>query len=179
MLLRTPLLLALMALFTGSGLLAGCASRAPEPEWLDGIPPAAYFRAEWRESGVNQSLQSEEEYLLWVTRFYAGYGAVPGWLSMTEQVIERLPSAEHDAIEARLFELGRRIGAEWAKDNSVRRLNTRSAGVWRDALLEAFARRELNAYLDRLAADVDALLSGDLNNDAIHFERYYFDEFDE
>jgi hypothetical protein len=173
MLLRIPLLLALMA------TLAACALFTPEPEWPAGIPPRAFFRAEWRESPNNRPLQSQSEYLLWVTRFYTGYGAVPGWLTMTAQVIERLPPVEHDAIEARLHELGGRIGSEWAKDNSVRLLSTRSAGVWRDALLEAFERKDLNAYLDRLSADVDALLAGRLHNDAIRFERYYTDEFDE
>jgi len=170
--LRIPLLFVLMA------ALAACAVRAPEPDWPAGIPPRALFEAEWRNSPDNRPLQSREEYLLWVTRFYTGYGAVPGWLSMTAQVLQRIPSVEHDAIEARLLELGGRIGAEWAKDNSVRLLSTRSAGVWRDALLEALARNELNAYLDRLAADVEALLAGELHNDAIRFERYYIDEFD-
>jgi hypothetical protein len=170
--LRIPLLLVLMA------ALAACAMRPPEPPWPPGIPPRAVFEAEWRDSPDNRPLQSQEEYLLWVTRFYTGYGAVPGWLTMTEQVLQRLPEVEHDAIEARLLELGARIGAEWAKDNAVRLLSTRSAGVWRDALLEALARNELSSYLDRLSADVDALLSGRLHNDAIRFERYYIDEFD-
>jgi hypothetical protein len=171
--LRTPLFLALIT------LLAACTTRAPEPEWPGGIPPRSFFSMEWRESANNRSLQSQDDYLLWVARFYTGYGAVPGWLSMTSQVIQRLPPAEHDAIEARLFELGGRIGAEWAKDNAVRLLNTRSAGVWRDALLEAFRRNELDVYLDRLSADVDALLAGELHNEAIRFERYYTDEFDD
>jgi hypothetical protein len=170
--LRIPLLLALIA------LLAACVSRPPGPEWPSGIPARDYFRAEWRESVDNQPLQGEDEYFLWVTRFYEGYGAVPGWLNMTTQVLQRLPAAQRDAIGARLFELGGRIGAEWAKDNSVRLLTTRSAGVWRDALLEALARDELDSYLDRLSTDVDALLSGALHNDAIRFERYYIDEFD-
>lgn len=169
--LRIPLLLAFMA------VLAACATRTAEPEWPAGIPPRELFELEWRSS-ADDRLQSRDEYLLWVTRFYTGYGAVPGWLDMTAQVLQRIPAVEHDAIEARLLELGSRIGAEWAKDNSVRLLNTRSAGVWRDALLEALARNELNAYLDRLSADVDALLSGALHNDAIRFERYYIDEFD-
>ncbi len=177
--LRFPLRLVLVALIIGSGLLAGCMTRAPEPEWPAGIPPRSFFIAEWRESANNRPLQSRDEYLLWVARFYTGYGAVPGWLTMTSGVIQRLPSAEHDAIESRLYELGGRIGAEWAKDNSVRRLSTRSAGVWRDALLEAFRRNELTAYLDRLSADVDALLAGRLQNDVISFQRYYMDEFDD
>src|SRR5690606_37096368 len=125
-----------------------------------------------------QRVQAEDDYLLWVTRFYTGNGPVPGWLDMTEQVLERLPLEQHANVEARLFELGGRIGMEWAKDNSVRRINTRAAGVWRDALLEALAQDDLDAFLDRLSADVDALLNGTLDGDAIRFERYYVDEFD-
>lgn len=172
--LRIPLLLLLTV------LLAACAVRAPQPEpdWPNGIPSRDLFRAEWQRSTDNQVVQSEEEYLLWVSRFYTGYTAVPGWLTMTTQVLQRLPEEERAQISARLFELGGRIGAEWAKDNSNRLLNTRSAGVWRDALLEALARNELNSYLDRLSADVDALLSRKLGNDAIRFERYYVDELD-
>jgi hypothetical protein len=169
--LRIPLLFVLIAVLTA------CAVRAPEPDWPAGIPPRALFEAEWRSSPDNHPLQSQDEYLLWVTRFYLGYGAVPGWLTMTAQVLQRIPESQHDAIEARLLELGGRIGGEWAKDNSVRLLSTRSAGVWRDVLLEALARNELDAYLDRLSTDVDALLSGALHNDEIRFERYYIDEF--
>lgn len=170
--LRIPSLLLLTA------LLAACAVRAPEPAWPDGIPHRDFFRAEWQASAANQDYQSADEYLLWITRFYEGFNLAPGWLDMTEQVLARLPQAEHEWVTARLFELGGRIGREWAKDNAVRRLNTRSAAVWRDALLEALARDELETYLDRLSGDVDALLSGELDNDVIRFERYYVDEFD-
>ena len=162
-------------------MLTACATRPPaqpDADWPDGAAPRAQFTAEWERSVQNQALQSEDEYLLWVSRFYTGYGAVPGWLSMTQQVLQRLPPEQRAPIEMRLFELGSRIGAEWAKDNSVRLLNTRSAGVWRDALLEALTRGELDAYLDRLDADVGALLAGELSNEVIRFERYYVDEFD-
>lgn len=170
--LRLPILFALMA------LLAACALRAPTPPWPDGAASPELFRAEWRRSMEVQRVQAEEDYLLWVTRFYTGSGPAPGWLDMTEQVLERLPPGQRANIEARLFELGGRIGAEWAKDNSVRRINTRAGGVWRDALLEALAQDDLDAFLDRLSTDVDALLDGTLDEDAIRFERYYVDEFD-
>ncbi|MDY6981525.1 MAG: hypothetical protein SV422_00405 [Pseudomonadota bacterium] len=170
--LRLPILFVLMALLTA------CASRAPTPSWPEGAASPELFRMEWRRRADVQRVQAEEDYLLWVTRFYTGNGPVPGWLDMTEQVLERLPPERRGNIEARLFDLGGRIGAEWAKDNSVRRINTRAAGVWRDALLEALAQDDLDAFLDRLSADVDALRNGTLDGDAIRFERYYVDEFD-
>jgi hypothetical protein len=136
------------------------------------------FSAEWQASAAARALQSEDEYLEWVLRFYEGYTGVPGWLDMTEQVLGRLPVQDRERIGARLSELGARIGREWAKDNTVRRLDTRSAAAWRDALLEALSRNELDGYLDRLTVDVDALLTGALDKSAIRFERYYIDEFD-
>lgn len=160
-------------------LLTACAIRTPELVWPDGIPPQSFFHPEWQAATANQDLQSEAEYLLWVTRFYEGYTAVPGWLEMTEQVLARLPASEHEWVTARLLELGGRIGREWAKDNAVRRINTRAAAVWRDALLEALARNELDAYLDLLSGDIDALLAGTLAIDMVRFERYYIDEFDD
>jgi hypothetical protein len=57
-------------------------------------------------------------------------------------------------------------------------LDTRTAAVWRDALLEALAQDDLDAYLLRLEQDVAALMNGELANDTIRFERYYVDEFD-
>lgn len=169
---RIPLLLILTV------ALAACAVRPPQLVWPDGIPPQAFFRTEWQTATSNQELQSEAEYLVWVTRFYEGYTPVPGWLDMTEQVLARLPQSEHAWVTARLLELGGRIGREWAKDNTVRHINTRAAAVWRDALLEALARDELDDYLGRLSGDIDALLSGTLDNEVIRFERYYIDEFD-
>ena len=162
----------LLALLVASG----CAV-APV-QWPAELPPVDYFRDYWQADEQNRQLQDEDDYLLWVQRFYLGYNMVPGWLAMTDQVRERLPPSEHAAVTARLNGLGRRIGAEWAKDNAVRKLNTGTAATWRDALLESLSRDDLYAYLDRLDQDVDALLSGTLSREDIRFERYYIDEFD-
>ena len=60
----------------------------------------------------------------------------------------------------------------------MRKLNSRSAGVWRDGLIEALNQNDLDAYLDRVNQDVDDLLSGVIDLEEIYFERYYEDEFD-
>lgn len=159
-------------------LVAACATREVAPEWPPELPPRSEFVQQWRADAVNRSVQTQADYLLWVTRFYQGFNMVPGWLDMMTQVQARLPTEQWPAVEPRLRALGRRIGGEWAKDNTVRKLNTRTAAVWRDALLEALAQDDLDAYLLRLEQDVAALLDGELDNDVIRFERYYVDEFD-
>jgi hypothetical protein len=171
-------MLRLAIVFVLMAVLTACATRAPDVSWPEGAAPIELFRAEWRGNPALQRVQDENDYLEWVERFYTGNGPVPGWLGMTQQVLERLPPGRHEYVSTRLYDLGGRIGAEWAKDNSLRRVNTRAAGVWRDALLEALAQDDLDAFLERLSADVDALLAGSLDNDTIRFERYYVDEFD-
>ena len=84
----------------------------------------------------------------------------------------------HEEVRQRLFHLGGRIGSEWAKPNAVRRLNTRNAAVWRDALIESINQGELDDYIDRVETDVESLLAGELSKEDIFFERYYIDEFD-
>lgn len=158
--------------------LVACAARPPAESWPGELPPRSYFQQQWRTDEANRELQSQADYLLWVERFYAGFNLVPGWLGMMEQVRGRVTEPEWRSIEPRLQELGRRIGSEWAKDNVRRRIDTRIASVWRDALVEALSQRDLDDYLTRLEQDVTALLRGELARDSIRFERYYIDEFD-
>jgi hypothetical protein len=97
---------------------------------------------------------------------------------LTRQVLARVSDEEKATVSAQLAALGATIGGEWAKDNSVRRIDTSTVATWRDALQEALSRMELNLYLTRLNADIAALLDGELTSDDITFERYYIDEFD-
>ena len=157
-------------------VLTGCAS-APAP-WPADLPPRVVFLAAWEADVPNQALQTRDDYLLWVERFYTGYNLAPGWLDVTRETLALIQEAERPDVAQRLGGLGTRIAAEWAKDNSVRRIATRHAAVWRDALVEAIAQADLLAYLARVEADVTALLGGELDPDAVVFERYYVDEFD-
>lgn len=150
-------------------------------EWPDSAYPRSYFEAAYREDELAQQYQSEEEYLLWVTRFYNGYSIAPGWLNLTRQVMERLEGQDpawQAEVEERLYDLGGRIGAEWAKDNEVRLLNTRNAAVWRDALIESLNQDDLANYMIRVENDVESILAGELDKEAIYFERYYEDDFE-
>ncbi|MDC0598746.1 hypothetical protein OAP18_02785 [Gammaproteobacteria bacterium] len=151
-----------------------------ERPWPENIPSKEYFIAAYQAAEADHEFQTQEDYLYWVLRFYNGLNSVvPGWLGITAQVLDRLEEPQRSVVEARLYALGSRIGTEWPKDNRVRLLNSRSANVWRDALIEALNRDELDSYLDVLEQDVDDLLAGTLDNDEIYFERYYVDEFDD
>jgi hypothetical protein len=156
--------------------ISSCAS-APG-SWPDILPPLNNFQANWSNDTANQQIQSQEEYLLWVRRFYEGFNTVPGWLDLEKQVLARLPQDEQAEAAEKLAVLGITIGGEWAKDNSVRRIDTSTVATWRDALQESLSRMELSSYLMLLNQDIAALLNGSLTTDDITFERYYTDEFD-
>jgi len=159
-------------------LVAGCSLVAPELQWPENAYPRDYFEAAYEEDHLVQTYQTQDDYLLWVTRFYTGYSIAPGWQSLTEQVLERLEEPHRSVVAERLYHLGGRIGSEWAKDNAVRLLNTRNASVWRDALIESLDQGELDDYITRVEEDVESIFAGELDKEDIYFERYYVDEFD-
>lgn len=167
-------LLALLGLL----FVGGCAVRETQVPWPPELPPRTWFVQQWRQDDANRELQSQADYLLWVTRFYQGFNVAPGWLSMMQRVEARIPPEHWAQVRPVLQELGRSIGSEWAKDNAVRRIDTRTAATWRDALQEALSQHDLDAFLVRLQQDVSALLAGELDARLIRFERYYTDEFD-
>jgi hypothetical protein len=159
--------------------LVACRSVAPPATAVTGSSNnEQFFIAAWQADQPNQAVQSQADYLGWVARFYSGGGNVSGWQQMTDQVLARVPAEQHDTLVVQLDTLGRQIGAEWAKDNSIRLIDTRIVATWRDALLEALSRQDLAAYIAKLTADLEALMGRSLQVDAIRFERYYEDEFD-
>lgn len=160
------------------GLLLGGCSSLQESDWPRGIPAQSYFLEYYEQDAANQVLQSEADYLRWIKRFYTGLPPIPGWLELSEQAMGELSSGVAQELQNDTYRLGRDISAEWAKNDQVRRIDTRMINIWRDAFLEARNRSEVLKYLDLWQADVNDLLSGELSDDDIYFERYYVDEFD-
>jgi hypothetical protein len=167
-------------------LLHACASTPPGTTdvaaWPDNIPDRLVFERAWTQDRANGKVQAEEEYLTWVQRFYQGFNTAPGWLEMCAEVGERV-DPETAAREApRLVNLGMRISREWAKDNGVRSIDSAMVSAWRGALLEAMYQNDLPGFLDRLDADVSALIAGRLEGDLISLDRYYavedFEDFE-
>ena len=160
-------------------LATGCSLLDKDLVWPEEAYPQEYFIAAFQADESARLYQTQDDYLLWITRFYIGNSLTPGWIGLTEQLMERLGTQANRAeVSERVYRLGAIIGSEWAKDNEVRKLNTRNAAVWRDALREAVDRGEVDEYITRVENDVAMMLAGELQIDDIYFERYYVDEFD-
>ena len=160
-------------LYLAAVLLAACATVEPDLPWPEGAAPREHFLRHYRDDGVNQQAQSEEQYLYWVRRFYGGSSLMPGWLAITRQVQKAVDAGDRERTVSELVLLGEKIGSEWAKDNGVRLINTRNTAVWGQAVLEAMNREDLGQFLPRLQQDVHAILSRQLGSKDITFERYY------
>jgi hypothetical protein len=148
-----------------SCLVAGCAvsQRAP----VD----AAFERA-WLEDAVNREVQTKDEYLEWVAAFYDGTGFVSGWTRRQADLCAGLEPLEAAVAVPRLEAFGRLVAAEWAKDNSRRRIDSdlllRLGGI----LSHAKESGRLVPVLEALSTDVHSVIAGEQEPEAITPGRY-------
>tara|TARA_R110000824_G_scaffold318073_1_gene505251 strand:+ start:75004 stop:75534 length:531 start_codon:yes stop_codon:yes gene_type:complete len=159
-----------------AAVLSACSTLYESDDWPQTLPSKNYFTEYYQRNVDNHPYQTVEDYLAWVRIFYQGNVLSIGWEELSEGVLVELPDAKKTEYEKRMFTLGQRIGAEWALDNSVRLIDTRSASVWSDALLEAIYLKELEAFIFKMENDVDSILTGRLNKNEIAFTRYYDEE---
>ena len=103
---------------------------------------------------------------LWYARFWTGHctglsffvcrSGAPYWHETMRRLVAAAPAGRREALSARLFALGRRIGHEWAKENDVRKISTENIRAWY-AQLEKGADGE--AAVARVEAEAAALLA--------------------
>jgi hypothetical protein len=158
-------------------LLSACVSiRDPSASaWPEHIPPRKFFVEAYQAEVELQAVQPLEDYLQWVISFYEGSTFYPrGWSDLTE---EQLQLIEDEQLARRrktqLHLLGRDIAAEWAKDNDLRRVDTRHLAIWGEAAGRAIKENNVDQTLERIRQDLDQLLASSLPADAITAERYH------
>lgn len=167
-----PLVLMLLC-----SLLAACATApgSQHADWPAQIPPRAFFAQVYAADEALQGRQSREEYLTWVVRFYQGTALYPrGWSDLVAEQV----AAETDADTAmrrktQLQRLGRDIAAEWAKDNALRRVDTRHLVIWGEAARRAIREGNVEQTLSSIEQDLEQLMNGMLEADAITAARYH------
>ncbi|MBD9356289.1 hypothetical protein [Methylomonas albis] len=98
---------------------------AKDPAWSDDLPKYAYFFNEYQRDSINTNVQTLEQYLTWVQRFYNGWELYPsGWNSIKQDLLLRINDpALAGEVNNKMDDLGLSISSEWAKNNDTRVIN--------------------------------------------------------
>jgi hypothetical protein len=137
---------------------------AREKEWYS--PREADFKPEYERDKANQARESYREYLSWVKQFYQGNLFSRGWTAQGTALLQTVREEQaRDELRATLNDLGRRIAAEWSKDNGLRKINTVDLRNFGKRLQQARARDDgsgaaIREAIDAVRADVKDKLSG-------------------
>jgi hypothetical protein len=97
---------------------------------------------------------------VWLKRFQDGYLMVDGWKEISDAILSQTPSELREEQKERLDSLGWKIGLEWCRDNSIRKVDTDMLKEW-GALLKNTAKKDPHKIGDVLASidqEVDAIL---------------------
>ncbi|MGH1486763.1 MAG: hypothetical protein ACRBCI_11125 [Cellvibrionaceae bacterium] len=173
-----PPALLLSLMLSSLALFTACSSTPTNlgaDNWSEDLPPKSYFSAHYQQDSQQKYISTEENYLLWVKRFYFGwelYGR--GWLKATNELVETLPN-KNDRKEAKEKSLliAKLVAPEWAKDKQYRVINTRHLIIWGNALNESTIKKEQLLILDRILRDVNTLLDRKIQPKDIASNRYY------
>jgi hypothetical protein len=172
-----PTLLNAGVIFCWCLLMPGCSNNVKQDPWPDDMPERSYFEQQYRADAENESRQSLSDYLLWVQRFYRGWSVYPdGWNTISRSLLNVSSSGELATIDSELKILGKRIAAEWAKDNAIRKIASKHVLIWGQALQMSVAKHEVRLILQKVAADVAGLLNRNISGDMITASRFYAEE---
>lgn len=116
----------------------------------------AHFKAAWEKDAANRAKQPWPEYQKWVRTFYEGksFPPVPGWSKREKDILAALPVGERPRAEPLLQDLAKRLAAEWAKDNSVRKVSTSDLQSWGGDLEKAAKGGSALAAIERVAGEL-------------------------
>lgn len=154
-------------------LLIGCQSLSDEASWPEDVPERQQFLAVYQADAENQQEQTQQQYLNWIVRFYQGWDLMStGWNELTPAVLMGMSGDTLAAAENESHELGVAISSEWAKDNSVREINTAMLSLWGTVMLSVEEPPERLVALRLIGDDVDAIMRGELTAEQITDERY-------
>jgi hypothetical protein len=154
-------------------VLSACAQRFDMAAWPADMPPRDHFLRLYAADVPNQALQTRQQYLEWVVRFYEGSEFMAlGWNAITESVLVDLAKAPRAQLSRQLDALGQAISGEWAKDNQVRRIDTAMLSLWGGVMQADFAPDYRLAAVAMIRQDVVELLSARLAPEHVDEQRY-------
>ncbi len=167
----------LLALFILASSLFACSTQkmVRDENWPTTMPPRAYFVKAFEADEVNKKIQTQQEYMTWIVRFYNGwelYGR--GWTKMTNELLAQIDNQdEAKEIKDKVDRIGRQVSAEWAKKSDTRTIYLRHVSIWGNALLESLDRDQALELVTKVNQDVDDLLAHKIKPAVITAERYF------
>ncbi|HSX85892.1 MAG TPA: hypothetical protein VLE50_10830 [Cellvibrio sp.] len=143
--------------------------------WPSEMPSRTYFLKVYEADDANKKIQTQEEYLTWIARFYNGWELYRrGWIKMTDELIAQVEDPNQvKEIRYKIDRIGRLVSGEWAKKSDTRTIYLRHVSIWGNALLESLDRDQALPLINRVNQDVDDLLANRINPDIITAERYF------
>ncbi|MCE3251582.1 MAG: hypothetical protein K0Q67_592 [Cellvibrio sp.] len=143
--------------------------------WPSEMPSRTYFLKVYEADDTNKQIQTQEEYLTWIVRFYNGWELYRrGWITMTDELIAQVENPHQvEEIRYKIDRIGRLVSGEWAKKSDTRTIYLRHVSIWGNALLESLDRDQALPLINRVNQDVDDLLANRINPDIITAERYF------
>lgn len=105
---------------------------------------------------------SEEEQI-WYKRFHDGILFFDGWASISQEILETYPDDQVDEANPMVQRIGVKIGTEWCKDNTVRKIDTDMLKQWGKRLRASIALGpdSTTKTLLEIEQEVDLLLQSD------------------
>lgn len=167
-----------MAVFMLLSSLFACSSNKIVRQahaWPSDMPSRAYFLNIYEADEANKKVQTKEEYLTWIVRFYSGWELYRrGWIKMTDELVAQVEDpGQVKEIRYKVDRIGRLVSGEWAKKADTRTIYLRHVSIWGNALLESLDRNEALPLVNRVNQDVDDLLAHRIKADIITAERYF------
>lgn len=165
-----------LTLIALASTLFACTSHHTKQEaWPEQMPSRTYFLKVYAADSDNQQVQSQDEYLTWIVRFYNGWELYRrGWTKMSDELIAQVKDPQQvDEIRDKIARIGRLVSGEWAKKSDTRTIYLRHVSIWGNALLESLDRDQALPLINRVNQDVDDLLDHKINPDVITADRYF------
>jgi len=119
------------------------------------------FEIPYSKDLANQEKQTREKYSAWIPSFYKGNLISSGWDKNAKKFIGKL---ESKIVNRHFNVIGRVIAAEWAKDNSVRKISTTDLGECFLMLKADGSEEELLVQLQKLASYVRSKLEHNVHS---------------
>jgi len=97
----------------------------------------------------------------WFKTFQDGTFLVDGWKEITRELLNSTPKRLRESQKKHLEQLGLKIGLEWSKSNSIRRVDTKMLQQWGKALKKTAKKNP--GQLPEIIASIDQELDEILN----------------